>query len=242
MGFLESVGNVLKKGMFDPKWKCLLCEKEIFSGGYFCSECEEKLPKITDAYCDHCGRKLKVSALFCTTCKGRLTEIDKARSLYEYGGEIGSLIKKAKYSGAEYVYEAFTEGLKNLYLKTCFNADFITFVPTTDKVLKERGYNQSEILAKNLSVAVNVPMFFGVKKVKETPHQAGLNAKERFENLRTAFRLKDKKLLKDKTVLIVDDVTTTGATSESLARKLKEAGAIKVYLLTVCSVSPSDHF
>ena len=242
MSLIESVGKVLKKAMFEPKWRCLVCEKEIFSGGYFCSECEENLPKITDAYCDHCGRKLNVPALFCTTCKGNLTRVDKARSLYEYGGEISSLIKKAKYSGAKYIYEAFTEDLKNLYLKTCFNADFITFVPTTDKTLKERGYNQSEILAKNLSASVNVPMFRGVKKVKETPHQAGLNAKERFENLKTAYRITDKKLLTGKTVLIVDDVTTTGATSESLAAKLKEAGAVKVYLLTVCSVSSPDYF
>ena len=242
MSFFRTVGRIANKAMFDPKWKCLICEREIFDGGYFCKDCEEKLPKITDAYCNHCGRKLKVSALFCTTCKGNLTKVDKARSLYEYGGDIGSLVKKAKYSGAKYVYEAFTEDLKNLYLKTCFNADYITFVPTTEKTLKERGFNQSEILAENLSVAVNVPMFRGVKKVKETPHQAGLNAKDRFKNLKTAFRLTDRKLLTGKTVLIVDDVTTTGATSESLAEKLKGAGAAKVYLITVCSVSSPDHF
>ena len=242
MKFAESVGKVLRRTMFEPKWKCLVCEKEIFDGGYFCSDCEEELPRITDAYCDHCGRKLNVSALFCTTCKGNLTQVDKARSLYEYGGEMSSLIKKAKYSGAKYIYEAFTEDLKNLYLKTCFNADFITFVPATVKALKERGYNQSEILAVNLSRAVGVPIFDGVKKVKDTPHQAGLTAKERSENLRTAYRLTDKKLLTGKTVLIADDVTTTGATSESLAAKLKEAGASKVYLLTVCSVSPPDRF
>ncbi|MBO4594942.1 MAG: zinc ribbon domain-containing protein [Clostridia bacterium] len=94
MKFAESVGRVLRKAMFEPKWKCLVCEKEIFDGGYFCSDCEEKLPRITDAYCDHCGRKLNVSALFCTTCKGNLTQVDKARSLYEYGGEMSSLIKR----------------------------------------------------------------------------------------------------------------------------------------------------
>ena len=242
MGLKEFFGKLAVKGLYDPKWRCIVCEREIFDGKYFCPSCKDKLPVITDCYCEHCGRKLKTSARFCSTCKGTLTEVDRARSLFEYGKEVGSLIKKAKYSGAKYIYDAFTEDLKNLYLKNCFNADFITFVPATETTLKERGYNQSEILAKNLSTAVNVPLFCGVKKVKDTPHQAGLDRKKRIENLKTAFRIVDKKTIENKTVLIVDDVTTTGATSESLAAKLKKAGAREVFLITLASVSSADHF
>lgn len=241
MSLKSFIDKIFGKGLFNTKWKCLVCEKEIFEG-YFCDECKSKLLKIGNAYCDHCGRKLNVSAAFCTTCKGRLTKVDKARSLFEYRGAVSILIKKAKYSGAKYIYDAFTEDLKNLYLKTCFNADFITFVPSTEKAEKERGYNQSRILAENLSGAVNVPIFTGVKKVKDTPHQAGLNRKERAENLKTAFRIVNKKSLVGKSVLIVDDVTTTGATSEALAGKLKRAGASKVYLMTLCSVTPEEKF
>ena len=108
--------------------------------------------------------------------------------------------------------------------------------------MRRRGYNQSYILAKGLSERLNVELFESVEKIKQTKRQATLTKKERQKNLVGAFKITDKKSVKDKTIVIVDDVTTTGATSEVLAERLKSAGARNVYLITVASLPPKDKY
>ena len=112
----------------------------------------------------------------------------------------------------------------------------------TQKSQKKRGYNQSFILAKGVSEKVGAPLFCGIEKVKETKRQATLRRDDRLKNLKDAFRITNKRQIKDKTVLIVDDVTTTGATGEAIAERLKKAGAKIVYLLTVASLPPKDNY
>ena len=112
----------------------------------------------------------------------------------------------------------------------------------TDKALKRRGYNQSRLLAEKLSVLINVPVFDCIKKVKETQRQATLGRAERLKNLDGAFRVFDKKLIAGKSVLIIDDVSTTGATAQVIAKRLKSAGAKIVNLLTVASTPPIDRY
>ena len=112
----------------------------------------------------------------------------------------------------------------------------------TEKAKRRRGYNQSELLAKSLSEKIGVPTLECLAKVKETKGQVTLRRSERFKNLIEAFRVTDKKAVKGKTVVIVDDVTTTGATAQALAELLKKSGALKVYLLTVASRPPIDKY
>ena len=116
------------------------------------------------------------------------------------------------------------------------------YVPMTEKALKKRGYNQSKLLAEALSLKTEVPVLDCVVKVKETKRQATLKRGERLKNLKEAFRVCDKKAVKDKTIVLVDDVTTTGATAEVIAERLKSAGAKLVYLITVASTPPIDKY
>jgi predicted amidophosphoribosyltransferase len=88
-----------------------------------------------------------------------------------------------------------------------------------------------------LSAKAGVEFVLLANKIKVTPHQVGLKRKERFDNLQGSFKLIDNSLVKDKTILLVDDVTTTGATAEVLSKKLKSGGAKRVYLLTLASVA-----
>ena len=104
--------------------------------------------------------------------------------------------------------------------------------------LKERGYNQAELLAKELSLLVGVPVIDDVfKKVKETARQATLDATARRANLVGSFIVNDKAAIKGKRVLLVDDVMTTGATVETLSHLLIKGGALSVDVLTVASVA-----
>ncbi len=232
----------LRKYFFNPKWRCINCGKEIFSESYFCDDCKDKLPFVKGSVCAHCGRQLKVFEEYCSTCKNSIVFLDKCVSVFNYEKPIDFLIKQAKYKGKRFILDAFSEYIFTAYLKNYFNADYITFVPMTDKAKKKRGYNQSEYLAKNLSNNVNVPLFYGVNKIKETEHQARLKREERIKNLKGSFKITDKKLIKDKSVVVVDDVTTTGTTAELIAEKLKTAGAKFVYLITVASVPPKEGY
>ena len=234
----ERIKKFFVKYLFNVKWRCNACGKEIFKDEYFCESCLKDLPFNDKAYCNHCGRKLKVYAEYCSTCREQLLSVDKARSVFNYDKPISSLIKRAKYDKRLYLLDMFAEYLSNLYLKSYFNADYICFVPMTEKAQKKRGYNQGEILARRVGERVNVEVVDLLEKVKETTRQAKLNRAERLKNLEGVFKVKSRKLVKDKTIVIVDDVSTTGATAENIAKKLKSAGVKTVYLLTVASVAP----
>lgn len=236
MKIKEFFAKFFEKFLFSPKWRCNVCGREIFDGEYFCEDCLKSLSYNDGVICEHCGRKTALPEEYCLTCKGILTSIDKGRSCFNYEGAVRKLITGAKYYGKKYLLDVFSEYLYSAYCKNLFVVDYLTYIPMTNKAQRKRGYNQSKVLCELLSKKVSVPVFEGVIKKKETKRQAKLDRSQRLKNLDGAFRIEDKKLIKGKNVLIVDDVTTTGATGEAMAKKLKSAGAKAVYLLTVASV------
>ena len=242
MNLKQFVKDFFEKFFYNPKWRCVACSREIFEQGYFCEECLKKLPLNDGPYCDHCGRKVLVGREFCSTCKGRLTAVDKARSAYVYQKPISSLIKRAKYRGQIYLLDAFVDRMFFVYLKNGFNCDAIVYVPMSEKAFKNRGYNQAEILARKLAERLEIPVLDCIQKVKETKRQAKLAREQRLKNLQDSFKVTDKSQVNDKVILIVDDVTTTGATAEAIALKLKRAGASSVKLITVASVPSKEGY
>ena len=226
----------LKENIFNLKWTCNACGEENFNGEYFCKSCEEKFTYILNDKCDHCGRLTNKPCLFCDSCTGKNVEFDLARSVFEYGEPISRAIKAFKYDGKKYLAEVFVSKMLNTFLANFSSANIITFVPMTKAKLKLRGYNQAELLANELSRITKIEVKELAEKVSETKAQATLNAKERKKNLKSSFKI-NKKLVKDKNIVIVDDVLTTGSTADVLAKGFKDAGAKSVGVLTVCSVS-----
>ena len=242
MGLKGALGKFFRKYFFNPKWRCLLCGREVFEGENFCEKCYAKLPFNDGAICEHCGRKVIAFEPYCTTCKNVLISLDLCRSVFSYEKPISALIQKFKYGNGRYLADYFSECVANLYLKNYLNADGLLYVPMFEKDERKRGYNQSKLLAEKVSLKVNVPLIDCLKKIKETKRQATLSRLERLKNLDGAFRVTDKKSVKDKTLVLIDDVTTTGATAEVIASRLKKAGAKIVYLLTVASTPPIDKY
>ncbi len=243
MNLIERIHLLIEKAFFNSKWKCLLCGDEIFDESKrFCENCESTLPFNEGAICEHCGRKVIASEPYCSTCKGVLVSLDACRSCFNYQKPIDKLIKDVKYHNKRYLIDYLSERLSLLYLKNYFNADGFVFVPMTKKAFNKRGFNQSELLARKVSERTNVPVLDCLEKVKDTKRQATLTRAERLKNLDSAFRVKDRKVVKDKTLVIVDDVSTTGATAQAIASKLKRAGATKVYLITVASTPPIEKY
>lgn len=242
MGLRSFLAKAFSFGLYDPKWRCNACGKEIFYGKYFCGNCEKELPYNDKTVCEHCGREIKNPADYCTTCKGVLVSVDKARSAFCYRKPVSGLIKKAKYANAKYLFDFFAEKLAYIYLKNGFATETVCFVPMSAQRLKKRKYNQSEILARKVAALINLPVSDCIVKTKETKRQAGLGRTERLKNLTDSFRVADKVSVRGKNVLLIDDVTTTGATAEAVSAKLKKAGAIRVFFLSVASVPPKDGY
>ncbi len=236
MSFGKWITSLFEKVFYDNKWTCNSCGAEIFTDEYFCAQCKSKLPYNNKSICEHCGRQTAVAETYCLTCKNNLPSIDKGRSPFVYSTPISGLIKKLKYKKKGYIADILGDYLAITYWKYFMSADCIVYPPMTKKALRKREYNHAELLANRLSEKIKIPVIDVIEKVKETDRQAKLNRADRMKNLVGAFKIKSRKAIKDKKVIIVDDVTTTGATAEILAAKLKKAGAKYVILLTVASV------
>lgn len=223
----------LKNMLFPENFTCELCGREIFDGGRLCADCNERVIFNDGETCPVCGRKTASSSL-CLECKALAPKFDKAASaiVYEDGG--AELIYKFK-NGCAYLKDYFADLLEKKCSDFC-DADGIIYVPMTKKDERKRGYNQAELLAKALSSRLDIPLIKGaVVKVKQTEPQKSLTKDERMDNLKGSFRA-DKKAVNGKTLILVDDVMTSGATAEILCTELLKRGAVKIYFATAASV------
>lgn len=223
-----------KNILFPLKLTCNLCGREVFDGCDFCPECEKQFILNDSHVCNHCGRKTSISMDRCLSCKGEW-EIDRARSLYVYADAGKEIIRRYKFRSAKYLAEIFAPKLCKLYVENGLYCQAVMGVPMTADKVFQRGYNQSEELAKKVAEIIGVPFIKPIEKVRETSSQVGLKIEERKRNLAKSFKLINGDLVKDKVVLICDDVLTTGSTSGEIAKLLKKAKAKSVILLTVCS-------
>ncbi len=242
MGLKKALSDFFDKYFFNVKWRCVVCEKEIFDGGYFCKECEDKITFNAGAICNHCGRSVLAPTEYCSSCKEFALSLDMGRSAFIYDKPISTLIMKLKYGGKKFIAGIFAEYLYYIYVKFGMCADCAVFVPMTKRAERKRGFNQSKLIADKFSALSGVPVCDCIAKVKETERQATLGRNKRMINLAGAYKVTDRSAVNGKSVVIIDDVTTTGATAEAVSEKLKKAGAVKVMLLTVASVPSEDGY
>jgi ComF family protein len=218
---------------------CLFCFKE---GSYLHSKCLEKIPLNESFVCPACG-KISLYGKTCNSCQ-RKTSLTGLIYATSYKNEIISeAIKLFKY---QYVKD-LGKKLAKLLIKKINDSHFLTNnfsqpidsflvipIPLYRKKFLERGFNQSEILAKEIANEFGLTLKSDLLiKIKNTPSQTDLNEKERLSNVKDAFEVKDKKVVKGKIIFLIDDVTTTGATLNEAAKVLKKSGAKEVWGLTV---------
>ncbi len=228
--------NIFKSildAVFPPNFTCDICGIEIFNGDNLCAKCRDTVTVNNNFTCPVCGRKT-LSSMLCLECKSQPPQFDKAVSPLVYSGGAQALILKFK-RGQPYLKDYFA---RLMYAK-CGNftdADAVCYVPMTRSAERNRGYNQSQLLAEELAKKLKLPLLKNaVAKVKKTPVQKGLTKKEREENLKSCFKA-ERSVVEGKTLILVDDVLTTGATADAVSRELKKRGAKKIYLVTAASV------
>lgn len=229
----------LKRVDGERGYACDSCGAELFDypTHRLCKKCEEKLLTTGEKFCDKCGRQTQTVGV-CLTCKSHAPKFTKAFSPFPYLGTAAKLVNRMK-NGSPRLALYFGEKSAEYLLSRTEEKEFLIVpVPTTEKRLKERGYNQAEELAKSVSCALeragkSVALDCEVlQKKRENAAQKKLGFTERAKNIAGAFHLHKRKTVQDKTVLLIDDIMTTGATGSACAELMRNAGAKAVYFLT----------
>jgi ComF family protein len=183
--------------------------------------------------CPHCG-KPQASGIVCPGCWQRKTEIDGIRSLFRFDEVIRIAIHELKYRNLKAISPCLAELLADYLRSNPLPGEALVGVPLHPRRLRERGYNQSSLLAGELSRRIDLPVIEDcLIRVKQAqPQVRAVDVEERRRNVADAFVCRDEKV-SGKQIILIDDVCTSGATLESCAAALKNKGATSVWGLTL---------
>jgi ComF family protein len=209
---------------------------------YFCADCREQIRYLTGSMCPVCGMAFFNSSAgshLCGNCLSNGPFFSIARAVASYETIILNTIQMFKYGRDLSIGSSLASFLANFPFP---DFDFQSYslllpVPLHIKKLRERGFNQSLILAYALGKKKLIDVNFSLlKRHKFTLTQTGLNKKEREQNIKGAFEVSDKRKIAGKNIILIDDVYTTGATLNECAKTLLKAGAEQVAALTLARV------
>ncbi len=213
---------------------CLGCKKV---GSYLCSDCFSDLP-VYKLRCIGC-RRGNLLGLTCSICSSKKSLPDACYTLFHYNPLLKKLIKSSKFRAAEKILSEFMQIVEREKadqirkdLSIIPSNTLIQPVPLHPKRLKERGFNQAQIIAQALGKILGLKVISNLERVKYSPPQSYYRrSKERFLNIRSAFRIKENFLPKN--ILIVDDLITTGHTLREITRILRRSGVERVFAFTL---------
>jgi ComF family protein len=239
-GFLSNLLNIAFPRV------CLVCHKPLKDNSIdnlLCADCWAKIEKNRPPLCTLCGRKIRETGItkkFCPDCsKGRNFSFERAFSPCVYEGVMRELIHKFKYQGRDYLGVPLARLLIEFIEQYRINLepfDLLMPIPLHKIRLKEREFNQAEVLAcrvaNQFSLALSSSNLWRKHYRKA---QMELEGNQRWENIKGCFALRNPQEVRGKNILLVDDVLTTGATCSEAASALKAAGAVRVWVLTLAN-------
>lgn len=216
--------------------RCPFCDEPVAGmRELICGGCLSKLEFVKQPYCMKCGKQLTGQEEYCSDCSAGSHRFDGGRSLLVYKGAVKKSIYRFKYKGRkEYAraYAALVENQMQAFFEQV-KPDALVPVPLHRARRRIRGYNQSELLARHIGRRMGVPVRTKlVVRSRNTVPQKNLDLSGRQNNLKKAFKLyrNDVKL---NTIIIIDDIYTTGSTMDALTVVLRRAGVEKIYFLTL---------
>ncbi|MDR6961132.1 ComF family protein [Pseudomonas brassicacearum] len=214
------------------KQSCLLCGEPTDTPQPICTPCESELPWLADQ-CGVCALPLPMAGLRCGQCAAQPPAFERVLAPWAYDFPVDSLITRfkhqAKWPFGRLMGELLAQSLQHHFDEGLERPDALVPVPLALRRLRQRGFNQATLLARWLSGPLQIPCEENLlRRIQDTPAQQALDAQARRRNLRQAFALSPGASLRNRHLALVDDVLTTGATAEALARLLLDAGAARV--------------
>lgn len=238
--------DFLRRADFLRGYTCDRCGREVFCypAQRLCERCENELEENGPRVCPKCGRQTVADGV-CLNCKSYPPSFFVGCSAFVYDGEVAEMINALKEGKRRLAYllgEKTAERLLFEHSELLKTAEWLVVpVPLTERAREKRGYNQAEELARIIlselqASGVKVsPAFDVLQKRRETTAQKHLEAKSRKENVSGAYHVHQRKVLRGKNVLLIDDIMTTGATGDECSRLLAGAGAQRVLFCTVAA-------
>lgn len=197
--------------------------------------------------CVFCGKLLDTSQTdLCRACRAGLPEtaasvrqgkhFETCVSLCYYENAVADSVRRYKFRGMSHYADAYGRLLAMMLLRERVTFDLVSWVPISAKRARERGYDQTRLLAEAVTKELGAPCVQTLCKHRHNPAQSGMkSAKERHDNVRDAYRAVDSERFRGKRVLLLDDVITTGATLNECSRVLRNAGAASVICSTLAA-------
>lgn len=230
---IKEIGSVLRDLCFPAR--CPVCDRPVQPfGGLICRECEAKLVYITEPRCRKCGKQLADETEYCYDCRRRPHIYDRGLALYTYGS-VRKSVYRLKYAGrreyAVYLGKRMASVLGRQIL--AWHPDALVPVPLHARRERRRGYNQAALLARSLGQELGIPVLEDyLIRVKNTRPQKELEGARRQNNLKKAFKITENEV-KLNTIVIIDDIYTTGSTIDEAARECRAHGVKNICFVTL---------
>jgi ComF family protein len=222
--------------------RCVVTGETVERQGMIASSAWASLDFIASPFCQCCGFPFDFEVegmALCGQCLEETPPYESARAALKYNDASRSMILGFKHGDQTHAVKAFTPWMIRAGAEMLSDADVIMPVPLHYFRLISRRYNQSGIIARALAKQTGKPVLLdGLMRIRPTPPQGRLKAKDRFANVKKAFAVNARhaEKIQGKTCILIDDVYTTGATVRECAKVLKKAGAAKVHVLTLARV------
>lgn len=233
----EIAGRLLEAALFPAV--CPVCGGKlpfqgVQEGQLVHPACEKKLQMIAEPYCRRCGKQLmNAQEEYCADCRQTAHVFDSGRGAVYYNDAASSAIFAYKY-GKRQEYAVYFADLMIRRLGGWIQsrqADAVTGVPVSPQRLRLRGFNQSQLLAEQIGERMRIPVLDGaLHRHRQTQAQKGLGRRERERNLEHVISAVPAKLTGIRTILLIDDIYTTGSTADACASALKRAGVRHVHI------------
>lgn len=222
---------------------CLICHAKTpmrVSKENICQRCLDSIIPMNPPFCQKCGRTIEKPASGrnrCGECGKMHFFFERAWTGYPYEGTLKEVIHHFKYNQKPYLGSFLSSLLIRFvsdYHIPLAHFDYLIPIPLAQAKLKEREFNQARVLADSLNPCFGLPVVDNaLYRKRNTASQAGLDRNSRWKNIQGAFGVKNQEAVKDKRILLIDDVLTTGATASEAARALKDAGAQAIFVVTI---------